>query len=90
MAVTDIARRVYNHLEAGSDRALAARYGFLQAVDAADDLGALPKVNATFSLINRKHSVHLAEEIDIDELRAQLEACAHAEVLQKGDDLAGR
>src|SRR6218665_106265 len=38
-----------------------------------------PKVNATFSLINRTKSVRLAEEIDIDELRAQLD---HARTLR--------
>ena len=33
--------------------------------------GLYPKVEATFSLINRTRSVKLAEEIDIEELRAQ-------------------
>lgn len=35
--------------------------------------GLYPKVDATFSLINRKTSVRLAEEIDEGELRAQLD-----------------
>ena len=35
--------------------------------------GLYPQVNATFSLINRTRSVRLADEIDIDELRAQLD-----------------
>ena len=50
--------------------------------------GLYPKVDATFSLINRKHSVHLAEEIDEAELRAQLD---HARAEQAvGAGIAGR
>jgi nicotinate phosphoribosyltransferase len=40
-----------------------------------------PTVDATFSLINRKHTVRLADEIDIGELREQLE---HARTVQLG------
>ena len=41
--------------------------------------GMYPKVNATFSLINRTTSVRLADEIDEQELREQLD---HARTLR--------
>jgi hypothetical protein len=69
------------YLEARPDRPQPARYGFLQALDAADDLGAVSKVDATFSLINRTTTVRLAEEIDEGELREQLD---HARTLRFG------
>jgi uncharacterized protein (DUF58 family) len=50
--------RVYDHTwKLDPDRPQPARYGLLQAADAADDLGLYPKVDATFSLINRTTAV---------------------------------
>ncbi|MCU0832476.1 MAG: nicotinate phosphoribosyltransferase [Rhizobiaceae bacterium] len=42
-----------------------------------------PTVDATFSLINRKHSVRLADEIDIGELRAQLDHARSVRLAKK-------
>ena len=74
MIFTDIATRTYNHgwrldpiirslLDTDFYKLL-----MLQMIRAFH-----PDVQVTFSLINRKHSVRLAEEIDIDELRAHLD-----------------
>src|SRR3982751_5242227 len=74
MARTDIARRVYNHawkLDPIVRSLLDTDFYKLLMLQMI--WGLYPRVNATFSLINRKHSVRLAEEIDIDELRAQLD-----------------
>ena len=74
MAVTDIARRVYNHtwkLDPIVRSLLDTDFYKLLMLQMI--WGLYPRVNATFSLINRKHSVRLAEEIDIDELRAHLD-----------------
>src|SRR6188472_129822 len=74
MAKTDIARRVYNHtwkLDPIVRSLLDTDFYKLLMLQMI--WGLYPKVNATFSLINRSKSVHLAEEIDEHELRAQLD-----------------
>ncbi len=74
MPKTDIARRVYNHtwkLDPIVRSLLDTDFYKLLMLQMI--WGLYPKVNATFSLINRKHAVHLSEEIDIEELRAQLD-----------------
>src|SRR4029079_11001777 len=73
MPRTDIARRVYNHtwkLDPIVRSLLDTDFYKLLMLQMI--WGLYPKVDATFSLINRKHSVRLAEEIDEGELRAQL------------------
>src|SRR3954471_15207014 len=80
MAVTDIARRVYNHtwkLDPIVRSLLDTDFYKLLMLQMI--WGLYPKVNATFSLINRTKAVRLADEIDIDELRAQLD---HARTLR--------
>ncbi len=77
---TDIARRVYNHtwkLDPIVRSLLDTDFYKLLMLQMI--WGLYPKVNATFSLINRTKSVRLAEEIDIEELRAQLD---HARTLR--------
>jgi nicotinate phosphoribosyltransferase len=74
MPKTDIARRVYNHtwkLDPIVRSLLDTDFYKLLMLQMI--WGLYPKVDATFSLINRKHSVHLGEEIDEGELRAQLD-----------------
>src|SRR3569623_1950736 len=66
MPRTDIARRVYNH-------AWKLDTNFYKLLMLQMIWGLYPKVDATFSLINRKTSVRLAEDIDEGELRAQLD-----------------
>ena len=80
MPRTDIARRVYNHTWKLDPivRSLLDT-DFYKLLMAQMIWGLYPKVDATFSLINRTKSVHLAEEIDIEELRAQLD---HARTLK--------
>ncbi|MDB5535978.1 MAG: pncB, partial [Devosia sp.] len=71
---TDIARRVYNHtwkLDPIVRSLLDTDFYKLLMLQMI--WGLYPKVNATFSLINRTKSVLLAEEIDEHELRAQLD-----------------
>ncbi|WP_235935537.1 beta/alpha barrel domain-containing protein [Devosia aurantiaca] len=73
---TDIARRVYNHtwkLDPIIRSLLDTDFYKLLMLQMI--WGLYPKVEATFSLINRTKSVRLAEEIDIEELRAQLDHC---------------
>ena len=80
MARTDIARRVFNHawkLDPIARSLLDTDFYKLLMLQMI--WGLYPKVDATFSLINRKHAVHLSEEIDINELRAQLD---HARTLR--------
>ena len=80
MPKTDIARRVYNHtwkLDPIVRSLLDTDFYKLLMLQMI--WGLYPKVEATFSLINRKHAVHLAEEIDEGELRAQLD---HARTLR--------
>src|SRR5690554_7853936 len=71
---TDMARRVYNHtwkLDPIVRSLLDTDFYKLLMLQMI--WGLYPGVNATFSLINRTKSVRLADEIDIDELRAQLD-----------------
>ena len=80
MPKTDIARRVYNHtwkLDPIIRSLLDTDFYKLLMLQMI--WGLYPKVDATFSLINRKSSVRLAEEIDEGELRAQLD---HARTLR--------
>jgi hypothetical protein len=73
---TDIARRVYNHtfkLDPIIRSLLDTDFYKLLMLQMI--WGLYPKVEATFSLINRTTSVRLTEEIDIEELRAQLDHC---------------
>jgi len=80
MPVTDIARRVYNHtwkLDPIIRSLLDTDFYKLLMLQMI--WGLYPKVDATFSLINRSTKVKLAEEIDEGELRAQLD---HARTLR--------
>ena len=80
MPKTDIARRVYNHtwkLDPIVRSLLDTDFYKLLMLQMI--WGLYPKVNATFTLINRTTSVKLAEEIDEGELRAQLD---HARTLR--------
>lgn len=82
MPKTDIARRVYNHtwkLDPIVRSLLDTDFYKLLMLQMI--WGLYPKVDATFSLINRKTSVRLADEIDEGELRAQLD---HARTLRFG------
>jgi len=74
MPRTDIARRVHNHawkLDPIVRSLLDTDFYKLLMLQMI--WGLYPQVEATFSLINRKTSVKLAEEIDEGELRAQLD-----------------
>ncbi|MDB5506119.1 MAG: pncB [Devosia sp.] len=80
MATTDLARRVYNHawkLDPIVRSLLDTDFYKLLMLQMI--WGLYPKVDATFSLINRKHTVRLADQIDEGELRAQLD---HARTLR--------
>ena len=91
MARTDIARRVYNHtwkLDPIVRSLLDTDFYKLLMLQMI--WGMYPKVDATFSLINRTTSVRLADEIDEQELRDAARPCPHAAFHQEGDDLAGR
>jgi nicotinate phosphoribosyltransferase len=80
MPKTDIARRVYNHtwkLDPIVRSLLDTDFYKLLMLQMI--WGLYPKVDATFSLINRKHNVRLAAEIDEGELREQLD---HARTLR--------
>ncbi|MBB6261220.1 nicotinate phosphoribosyltransferase [Paenochrobactrum gallinarii] len=80
MARTDIARRVYNHawkLDPIVRSLLDTDFYKLLMLQMI--WGLYPKVDATFSLINRTKTVRLADEIDEGELRAQLD---HARTLR--------
>ena len=80
MTKTDIARRVYNHawkLDPIVRSLLDTDFYKLLMLQMI--WGLYPKVEATFSLINRTTSVRLAEEIDEQELRDQLD---HARTLR--------
>lgn len=71
---TDIARRVYNHtwkLDPIIRSLLDTDFYKLLMLQMI--WGLYPKVDATFTLINRTTSVRLADEIDEGELRAQLD-----------------
>jgi nicotinate phosphoribosyltransferase len=74
MARTDIARRVYNHtwkLDPIVRSLLDTDFYKLLMLQMI--WGMYPKVDTTFSLINRTTSVRLADEIDEGELREQLD-----------------
>src|SRR5688572_15204044 len=74
MPKTDIARRVYNHawkLDPIVRSLLDTDFYKLLMLQMI--WGLYPKVDATFSPINRTTSVRLADEIDEGELRAQLD-----------------
>ena len=80
MPKTDIARRVYNHtwkLDPIVRSLLDTDFYKLLMLQMI--WGLYPKVDATFTLINRTTSVRLADEIDEGELRAQLD---HARTLR--------
>ena len=80
MARTDIARRVYNHawkLDPIVRSLLDTDFYKLLMLQMI--WGMYPKVDATFSLINRTTSARLAEEIDEGALREQLD---HARTLR--------
>ena len=80
MARTDIARRVYNHtwkLDPIVRSLLDTDFYKLLMLQMI--WGMYPKVDATFTLINRTTSVRLADEIDEGELREQLD---HARTLR--------
>ena len=80
MAKTDIARRVYNHtwkLDPIVRSLLDTDFYKLLMLQMI--WGMYPKVDATFTLINRTTSVRLADEIDEGELRDQLD---HARTLR--------
>ncbi|MDB5623399.1 MAG: pncB [Devosia sp.] len=80
MPTTDIARRVYDHtwkLDPIIRSLLDTDFYKLLMLQMI--WGLYPKVEATFSLINRTRSVRLAQEIDVNELRAQLD---HARTLR--------
>jgi nicotinate phosphoribosyltransferase len=82
MPKTDIARRVYNHtwkLDPIVRSLLDTDFYKLLMLQMI--WGLYPRVDATFSLINRTTSVRLAEEIDEGELRDQLD---HARSLRFG------
>jgi nicotinate phosphoribosyltransferase len=82
MTRTDIARRVYNHawkLDPIVRSLLDTDFYKLLMLQMI--WGLYPDVEATFSLINRTTTVKLAEEIDENELRAQLD---HARTLRFG------
>lgn len=74
MPKTDIARRVYNHTWKLDPivRSLLDT-DFYKILMLQMIWGLYPQVDASFSLINRTRTVHLAEEIDIEELRDQLD-----------------
>ncbi len=74
MARTDIARRVFNHtwkLDPIVRSLLDTDFYKLLMLQMI--WGLYRDVDVTFSLINRTKTVHLADEIDEDELRAQLD-----------------
>ncbi len=80
MTKTDIARRVYNHawkLDPIVRSLLDTDFYKLLMLQMI--WGLYPKVDATFTLINRARAVRLADEIDEGELREQLD---HARTLR--------
>ena len=74
VAVTDIATRVYNHtwkLDPIVRSLLDTDFYKLLMLQMIR--GLYPDVRATFTLINRSRQVHIGDEIDETELRAQLD-----------------
>jgi nicotinate phosphoribosyltransferase len=97
MPKTDIARRVYNHtwkLDPIIRSLLDTDFYKLLMLQMI--WGLYPEVETTFSLINRHHSVRLADDIDEDELRAQLDHARTVKMTKKemiwlaGNSFAGR
>jgi nicotinate phosphoribosyltransferase len=97
MPKTDIARRVYNHtwkLDPIIRSLLDTDFYKLLMLQMI--WGLYPEVEATFSLINRHSTVRLADEIDEDELRAQLDHARTIRMTKKemiwlaGNSFAGR
>jgi nicotinate phosphoribosyltransferase len=97
MARTDIARRVHNHtwkLDPIIRSLLDTDFYKLLMLQMI--WGLYPKVDATFTLINRHTSVHLADEIDEGELREQLDHARTVRMSKKemiwlaGNTFAGR
>jgi len=97
MPKTDIARRVYNHtwkLDPIIRSLLDTDFYKLLMLQMI--WGLYPEVNATFSLINRHSTVHLAEDIDEGELREQLDHARTIRMSKKemiwlaGNSFAGR
>jgi hypothetical protein len=77
------------HLEARPDRAQPARYRFLQAADAADDLGHVSQGRCHL-LADQPHDLGEARRRHRRAGTARpARPCAHAALLQEGDDLAG-
>jgi nicotinate phosphoribosyltransferase len=80
MTTTELAKRVYDHtwkLDPIVRSLLDTDFYKLLMLQMI--WGVYPEVKATFSLINRTRTVHIAEEIDEAELRAQLD---HARMLR--------
>lgn len=74
MAYTDIARRVYNHtFKLDPILRTLLDTDFYKLLMLQMIWGLYPKVDATFSMINRTKTVRLADEIEEKELRAQLD-----------------
>jgi nicotinate phosphoribosyltransferase len=97
MPRTDIARRVYNHtwkLDPIVRSLLDTDFYKLLMLQMI--WGLYPKVDVTFSLINRTRTVRLADEIDEGELRAQLDHARTLRLSKKemiwlaGNSFAGR
>ncbi|MGC4024222.1 MAG: nicotinate phosphoribosyltransferase [Mesorhizobium sp.] len=84
MPTTDIARRVYDHawkLDPIVRSLLDTDFYKLLMLQMI--WGMYPKVNATFSLINRTTKVKLAKEIDEQELREQLDHARTVRITKK-------
>ncbi len=92
MAKTDLARRVYNHtwkLDPIIRSLLDTDFYKLLMLQMI--WGLYPRVDATFSLINRtEFRARLADEIDEGELRAQLDHARTLRFSKKENDLACR
>jgi len=97
MPTTDLARRVYDHAWKLDPivRSLLDT-DFYKLLMAQMIWGLYRDVETTFSLVNRSNSVRLAEEIDIDELRDQLDYARTLRFTKKemiwlaGNSFAGR
>ena len=91
MPKTDIARRVYNHtwkLDPIIRSLLDTDFYKLLMLQMI--WGLYPKVNATFSLINRTTSVQARRGDRRGRAPGPARPRANAPLLQEGDDLAGR
>ena len=91
MAVTDIASRTYNHgwrLDPIVRSLLDTDFYKLLMLQMIREF--YPDQQVTFSVINRSRHVRLAEIIDEQELRAQLDHARTHPLQQEGADLARR